>query len=105
MIRDNKQLISYLNKLVDKVFKPLPLFEEKNEGLNTYVDSLLFELYGLQEVISLDNSGDYISLLSTLESIKMGLDEKSIKKQVLRRELFKCIDIIKNMIAKLEMSD
>ncbi|MCR4361971.1 hypothetical protein JDW21_19655 [Bacillus subtilis] len=102
MIDNKKKLINYLNSVVNSVFKILPLYEEKNEGINTYVESLLFELYGLQEAVSLEQSYEYISLLSTLESVKKEVSKKDSKKTVIKREVFKCINIVKNMVGKLE---
>ena len=106
MIEDkNKQilLVPYFNSMVGKVFKVLPLYDEGNLGINTYIESLLFELYGLQKAVVLaDIEKDYVSLVSTLESVESELAKIDINKQVLKRELFKCIDIVKNMVDKLE---
>lgn len=102
MIENKEKLITYLNSVVNSVFKILPLYEENNIGIETYVESLLFELYGLDKVIDVKNSYEYISLLSTLESVKVEVARKDSKKSVVKREIFKCINIVKNMVAKLE---
>ena len=102
MIKDNEKLTTYLNSVVNSVFKILPLWEEQNVGVSTYIESLLFELYGLEEVVALENSPEYISLLSTLESVKKEVSKKDSKKSIIKREVFKCINIIKNMVGKLE---
>ncbi|MFQ3543650.1 hypothetical protein Q7A53_06160 [Halobacillus rhizosphaerae] len=102
MVEDKKKLIVYLNQVVNNVFKILPLFEEENVGVKTYIESLLFELYGLEEVIKLDQSFEYVSLLSTLESIKKEIYKKDSKKKIIKRETFKCLNLIKNLIGKLE---
>lgn len=102
MINDTKKIINYLNLSVNSIFKILPLYEEKNIGVSTYIDSLLFELYGLDNAISIDGSGEYISLLSTLESIKLEVIKEDGTKKVVKREVFKCINLIKNMIDKIE---
>jgi hypothetical protein len=102
MLENTKRLSTYLNTVVNSVFKILPLYEEDNVGLETYVESLLFELYGLDKVVSMDNSYEYISLLSTLESVKMEVVKEDSKKTTVKREVFKCINIIKNMVGKLE---
>lgn len=102
MINDKNRLSVYLDILINSVFKILPLYEEKNVGIKTYVESLLFELYGLDKVINIENSYEYISLLSTLESIKKEVDNPDSDKKVIKREVFKCISIIKNAIGKLE---
>lgn len=102
MIKDNQKLIVYLNSIVNSVFKVLPLYEEKNIGVEIYVESLLFELYGLEKVVSISDSYEYISLLSNLESVKSEIAKEDSKKSVIKREVFKCINIIKNMVGKLE---
>lgn len=102
MIENKEKLVTYLNSVVNSVFKILPLYEESNVGIETYVESLLFELYGLDKVVDVKNSYEYISLLSTLESVKVEVTREESKKSVVKREIFKCINIIKNMVAKLE---
>ena len=102
MIENKKRLIVYYDSLIDSVFKILPLYEEENIGIKTYVESLLFELYGLDSAIRIEDSADYISLLSTLESIKKEVVKSDSKKKVIKREVFKCISVVKNSIVKLE---
>lgn len=102
MINDTSRLVVYLNSVVNSVFKILPLFEEKNVGVDTYIESLLFELYGLQEAVNVEHSSEYISLLSTLESIRAEIGRENSRKSTVKREIFKCINIIKNMVGKLE---
>ncbi|MDS7057043.1 hypothetical protein NXG04_07070 [Klebsiella pneumoniae] len=102
MINDTSRLVVYLNSVVNSVFKILPLFEEKNVGVDTYIESLLFELYGLQEAVNVEHSSEYISLLSTLESIRAEIGRENSRKATVKREIFKCINIIKNMVGKLE---
>jgi hypothetical protein len=102
MINNNERLTTYLNTVINSVFKILPLYEEENVGLETYIESLLFELYGLDKVVDMEQSYEYVSLLSTLESVKMEVVKEDSKKTTVKREVFKCINIIKNMVAKLE---
>lgn len=102
MINNISKIVTYLNLSVNSIFKILPLYEEENDGIGTYIESLLFELYGLDKVININQSGEYISLLSTLESIKDEVDKEHSTKKVVKREVFKCINIIKNMVEKIE---
>jgi hypothetical protein len=102
MIKDDKRLGVYLESIVHSVFKILPLYEEKNFGVEKYVESLIFELYGLQDVIAIEHSSEYIALLANLASVKKELANEDSKKAVIKREIFKCINIIKNMVGKLE---
>lgn len=101
MINDNKKIIAYLEPAIGNIFKILPLYEKGNFGLDVYVESLLFEFYGWNKSIAIGNSYEYISLLSNLESIKKVVREEN-KQPVVKREVFKCIDIIKTMVEKLE---
>lgn len=100
MISANSNLfLNYSNDLVSRVFKILPLYEEKNEGVYTYVQSLVYELSGLAEVVEgMSVNEGYLSLLATLESISddtlfLHVDNHS----VIKREVFRCIDVIKKM--------
>lgn len=102
MIKNDEKLVIYLNTVVNSVFKVLPLYEEQNVGVQTYIESLLFELYGLEDAILIEHSYEYISLLSTLESVKKEVAKQDSRKSVIKREVFKCINIIKNMVGKLE---
>lgn len=102
MIKNDEKLVIYLNTVVNSVFKILPLYEEQNVGVQTYIESLLFELYGLEDAILIEHSYEYISLLSTLESVKKEVAKQDSRKSVIKREVFKCINIIKNMVGKLE---
>lgn len=102
MIKNDEKLIIYLNSVVNSVFKILPLWEEKNVGVDVYVESLIFELNGLEEAIEIKHSYEYISLLSNLQSVKREVLKEDSKKSIIKREVFKCINIIKNMVGKLE---
>lgn len=102
MIENSNRLPIYLSSTVNNVFKILPLYEEDNVGIETYIESLLFELYGLDKVIDLKHSFEYLSLLSTLESVRLEVAKNDSKKSIIKREVFKSINIIKNMVGKLE---
>lgn len=102
MIKNNEKLVVYLNTVVNSVFKILPLYEEQNVGVKTYIESLLFELEGLEEVVAIEYTYEYFSLLSNLASVKKEIAKPDSKKPIIKREVFKCINIIKNMVGKLE---
>lgn len=105
MIKNDKRLIIYFDSLINSIFKILPLYEENNVGIKTYVESLLFELKGLENVIDMEDSSEYLSLLSTLDSIKNEVEREDSEKKVIKREVFKCISIVKNLIGKLEKGE
>lgn len=93
--RDSTLFSSYLEVSKNRLFKILPLIEEENEGVYHYVDSFLFELYGLQYVIrGVKESSNYISLLCGLESV---LDETIVQDRdikFIRSEIFKLLGLL-----------
>lgn len=103
MIDNNEKLVVYLNSLVNSIFKTLPLYEEKNIGINSYLESLLGELYLLDKVVKVEHGYEYISLLSTLELVRVEISKEDSRKHIIKRELFKSINIVKNLIGKLEV--
>lgn len=105
MLENKDRLPVYLDTLINSVFKILPLYEEENVGIVTYVESLLFELYGLDKVFDIKDSYEYVSILSILESIKEEIQKEDSEKRVIKREVFKCISIIKSTIGKLEKGE
>lgn len=96
--RDSALFDNYLEVSKGRIYKILPLLEEENEGLYHYIDSLLFEIYGLQYVINgVRNSSYYLSLLCTLESI---LDEVLVKEKdikFIRSEIFRLIGTVEKL--------
>ena len=89
----------YLKSLVDKIYKVLPLYEEENEGLFTYLQSLVYELNGtLWAIEELEQNAEYISLIATLESLSDDSMFFDNDHAVIKREVFKCINIVKKMI-------
>ena len=76
------------------------IYEENNVGLEKYISSLLIELYGFDNVFKTDEIG-YVSLLATLEGIKIEACKKYNKRTV-KREVFKCMEIVKKLSRLLE---
>lgn len=95
---DSVMFNSYLTSLVDRIFKILPLYEEKNEGLVRYIDSLVFELQGLETVITdMSFDTDYIILLATMRSLESESKTLTAKTSTVKREVFKCINLVKRI--------
>lgn len=62
--------ISYMDNLINRVFKILPLKEEKSDTVNAYITSLLYELTGNKElIIYLNNDSRYEAILSNLQKL------------------------------------
>lgn len=105
MIENNRRVIIYLNTAVDSIFKILPLFEEESSTIDVYIDSLLFQLRKLDEVLDMKYSHEYLSLMLTLKSIKSEILNNSKEHSVIKREVFKSISIIKDIASKMEVVD
>lgn len=82
---DDSQLLAYLSKLINRVFKIIPMNEEEVVTLESYVDSLVREIVG--------NSKFFLGeeLLLVCGTLK-GLDYSNHK--LLKSDVFKVIDII-----------
>lgn len=102
MIESKDKVISYLESLVNSIFKILPLYEEDNVGIKTYIESLLFDLDSYEDVVEAKQGAEYVQLMLTLTSLKKEVSKDSSKKTVVKREVFKCINVVKNMITNLE---
>lgn len=87
----------YLQKLVGRIFKILPMREEECETLQVYLNSLMIELIGNRDLIcELKYEPDFLTLLGTLEYFVNNRDEVHVYK----REIFKMIEIIKDLKRK-----
>lgn len=92
-------VISSLERLKGKVYKILPMREEKCITLNEYIESLIRELVNTESlIVSLQFEGELLSLISTLE----GLTDSTIDFQTFRSDVFKSLDIIKKMVGNLK---
>lgn len=99
--QNNPMFFSYLETLKNRLFKIIPLFEENNEGIYKYIDSLLFELSGMIYVVKeLKNNSMFLSIIATLESL---LDESLAGEyniSLVRREVFRCLNIVEKLQQK-----
>lgn len=94
-INDDQFFLNYLNFLINRVYKILPISEEEPATLKSYLNSLILELIGSKDLIlKLKKDASFLSLIATLQS----LSENQYPHSVIRSEVFKCIDIIKKLI-------
>lgn len=105
MVENNERLCGYLNGVVDSVFKILPLYEEKNTGIELYVESLLKGLFELDKVIKIEHSFEYISLLTIVKAVQTEVTSEESQKKIVKREVFNSINTIKKLISKIEESE
>ena len=96
--RDSTLFDSYLEISKNRIFKILPLLEEKNVGISHYIESLLFELYGLQNVIiGVKESHSYLSILCGLESLLIEVSKNEKEFKFIRSEIFKLVNLVKKI--------
>lgn len=92
----NEILEDYLDKLINKIFAVLAIFEdcEKNndfENFEVYLDRVIIEVSGGFYIIG---SSDFISLLNILSGIK---NDKYINHKKIKSLVFHCISLVKKM--------
>lgn len=91
-------LIIYLNYLIDKIFKILPLREDieydNMDMLFKYIDSLAEEMMGAYKTFEALNSfPEYVSVVNTLQY----LAENSVSVEKCKSRVFKMIDLIEKI--------
>lgn len=97
-----KDYRNYLIQLKDRVWKVLPMYEEENETIEEYIDSVNFELFGLRGLIGeLPHGIWYVKSLATLEQLKVetALDDRQKK---VKKEVFKILNAIDKQIDMLK---
>ncbi|MGG3987519.1 hypothetical protein [Bacillus smithii] len=89
---------NYFAYLIDQFYKVLCLFEEKNLGLTTFIDSLSYEIYGLQYRVKNNESRVIIdSLLNILEHLYDDSLQAEYDLKVIKREIFHCTSLVEKM--------
>ena len=84
-----------IQHLINKVFKILPLSEEKNENINDYIDSVLVQLYGAKETskdffLIPTNEEKLLDIINSINYLKVN----DFTHTECKREVFKCISIL-----------
>lgn len=87
----------YLSTLKDKFYKVLCLFEEKNEGLTKYIDSLIYELYGLYYLLDGENQSKVTTLMCILEHMYDDSLQVDGNLEEIRREIFHSMSLIEKI--------
>ena len=88
---DSIVLKNYFKALVDAIFKILPLWENGEETLGVYMQSLQAELLGCKELILAINEDPlFLSLVSILQYL---IDNPDCEISFVRREVFGAISI------------
>ena len=90
---NKENFYSYLITLKNKIYKLLPLREEKLEW-RKYLETILIEISGLNKLFN--NTVNLISLLSKLEGL-VDLEEFVLY----RKTIFECLNIVENISREL----
>lgn len=81
----------YMHGMINHFFKILPLWENNDETIFVYIDSLKDELLGCNHAFSfVEDSPELISLISILQYL---YDNRDLDVKTVKREVFKAIDI------------
>jgi hypothetical protein len=89
---------NYLSHLINQIYKILPMAEEHNPNIYTYISSLIREVLGSSELLSeLDYDGTLLRVLSILEYWSFNTEPIVI----LRKDIFKAISLCKTMQTNL----
>lgn len=93
-------IVPSLDRLIGKIYKSLPLKEEKCETLDEYLEGLVRELISESKVVSkLTTHGEFLSVISILHSL---IEQEDFK--IYRKDVFKCIDLVKKIKTEIENS-
>lgn len=93
-----QSLRNYMRNLVDRFFKILPLWEEGEETLPAYLDSMLIELSGFRSMMfALHHDHDFVSLMAIVQYM---IDNPETETRTVKREIFRAISICNKLSAK-----
>jgi hypothetical protein len=94
-LMDEQVLANYLNYLIGRLYKILPIQENEPETLKPYLESLQIELVGNSDLIKqIRYDAKFLELLGTIQYFINNQCEHN----VYRKEIFKCISIIKKLL-------
>ena len=94
---ENRLISNYLESLVDRFYKILPLKESCEETLPQYLESLLRELIGFDKLVSFISYDDrYVTLLSIVQY----LIDNDVDVDIVRTDVFRAINILKKIKRK-----
>jgi hypothetical protein len=92
---DARLLGHYCQQMVNMLFKILPMRENDEPTLHTYMESLELELVGCSELIeAMHDDASFLSVLSILQYL---IDHEEESQKVYKREIFKAISLCNKM--------
>ena len=100
---DRDQAVRYLDSLVNRFFKILPMKEHGDQSLTTYMQSLQIELEGLRAVMpDVSRSVAFVMLIGLLEYM---IEHPHCDVKVVRREVFHAISLCGKLKASVAGGD
>ena len=91
-------LHSYFKRLVNHFFKILPMRENNEESLATYLKSLQAELLGCKGlIVVLRDDPNYLTILAILQYL---IDNTNCSVSEVKREVFRAISVCNKLQAK-----
>ena len=95
---DEAEIANYFDSLVNKIFKILPIIENREESITVYMESLGVELKGFRSLIPpVGEDPSYLSLLSIFKWLSDNVNDSENQFKVIRREVFHAISLCKKM--------
>lgn len=89
----DEMLITYVNGMIAKVWKTIPMKQVGTESLPKYLEATLREFIGQKELIEqLRKNEEFLTILGTMESL-LTQDDFSI----FRSDVFKVINLIERL--------
>ena len=85
----------YKISLAKAVFLPLPFYEDKYEKLDDYFDSLLLQIYGLNELLNHDSK--VLTVITLLEGAKLELHKENFDIKIYRKSILDAFNLIKTI--------
>lgn len=86
---------NYKISLSKAVFLPLPFYEDHYDKLEEYFDSLLLQLYGLNELLR--HHENVITVITLLEGARLELNKEDFNIKVYRKSILDAFNLIKKI--------
>ena len=95
----NETLVAnYFDMLVNKVFKILPIIENKEDSIVVYAESLCCELQGFKSLLpSIGEDPTFLSFLSIVQWLIDNVVDAETQYKSIRREVFHAISLCKKL--------
>lgn len=100
---ETELLRKYLKRLVNQLFKILPMRENEETTLMIYMKSLQLELLGCKDLVTtLHDDAEYLSILSILQYL---IDNPQCNVAKVKREIFRAISICNKLQSKFVLTE